>query len=43
MTEATPEQLLALAEAVLGELAARGLVEGEEAVGCWAMPRVSGN
>ena len=43
MTEASPEQLLALAETVLSELAARGLVEGEEAIECWAMPRVSGN
>lgn len=41
--EADPETLRAFARAALQELAARGLVAGEEEVGCWAAPRPAGH
>lgn len=37
------EQIRAFAQTVLQELAARGLVRGEEEPGCWAMPRPTGH
>nr|WP_246363416.1 hypothetical protein [Deinococcus budaensis] len=40
---AGPEALRAFAEASLQELSARGLLSGEEAVGCWSAPRFSGH
>lgn len=41
---ASPEDVVrAFAEVVLEELAARGLLEGETEVGCWARPRLQGN
>ncbi|MEF2276843.1 hypothetical protein V3W47_00940 [Deinococcus sp. YIM 134068] len=41
--EAKPDTVRAFAQAVLDELAALGLVAGEEDVGCWAQRRVTGN
>ncbi len=41
--EADPETLRAFSRAVLLELAAFGLVPGEEEVGCWAGPREAGH
>lgn len=41
--DADPETLRAFAQAVLSELAALGLVAGEEEVGCWARPRPTGH
>lgn len=43
VTEADPDTLRAFARAVLAELAALGLVPGEEDVGCWARRRAAGN
>ncbi|ACO47086.1 hypothetical protein DEDE109153_05695 [Deinococcus deserti] len=37
--EADPEALQAFAQLVLTELAARGLVAGDDEIGCYAAPR----
>ncbi|WP_216328153.1 hypothetical protein [Deinococcus aestuarii] len=41
--DADPETLRAFAREVLADLAALGLLRGEEAVGCWAGPRPGGH
>lgn len=41
--QADDETVREFAALVLEELAARGLVEGEEEVGCWAQERFGGN
>ncbi|WP_034385664.1 hypothetical protein [Deinococcus sp. YIM 77859] len=41
--EADAESLRIFARAVLVELAALGLVPGEESLGCWARPRAKGH
>lgn len=41
--DADPETLRTFAQAALSELAALGLVAGEEEVGCWAAPRPTGH
>ncbi len=40
---ASPETLHTYCAAVLRELAARGLLEGESEIGCYAAARASGN
>ncbi|AWN22339.1 hypothetical protein DKM44_03055 [Deinococcus irradiatisoli] len=40
---ASPDTLHAYCAAVLRELAARGLLEGETELGCYARPRFSGH
>lgn len=43
LEDVPPEALHTFAQVVLDELAARGLLQGREEVGCWAAPRMPGH